>query len=155
MTHEETRRFIERSLELRESGGFALSAVIRREGGDLIGWAGLSIPFFLPEVLPAVEVGWRLGEQYRGRGFATEAGEAWVEHGFEHHALAEILSIYDPENIASGAVMRRLGFEVDHETVDPTRGARLHVMKLARTSWLESSSRRCIPWQGSRNRWRP
>ena len=148
-THDETQRFIDRSLELHESGSFALSAVALREGGDLIGWAGLSIPFFLPEVLPAVEVGWRLGEQYRRRGFATEAGEAWVQHGFERHALAEIVSIYDPENTASGAVMRRLGFEVGQETVHPTNGVRLHVMKLARSTWLDAARQARSRLQGS------
>jgi RimJ/RimL family protein N-acetyltransferase len=75
----------------------------------------LSIPTFLPEVLPAVEVGWRLGERHRGHGFATEAGRAWVRYGFEELRLESIVSIYEPENIASGAVMRRLGFTLERE----------------------------------------
>jgi RimJ/RimL family protein N-acetyltransferase len=59
-----------------------VSAVVVGDTGELAGWAGLSVPTFLPEVLPAIEVGWRLGVQFRGRGYATEAGSEWVRYGF-------------------------------------------------------------------------
>jgi RimJ/RimL family protein N-acetyltransferase len=98
----ETESFLQRQIERYRDPGKALSAVVIGETGDLAGWAGLSIPTFLPEILPAVEVGWRLGEQYRGRGVATEAGAAWVRHGFEELGLDAIVSIYLPENTASG-----------------------------------------------------
>jgi hypothetical protein len=38
------------------------------DGGTLIGYLGLSIPHWLAEVLPAVEVGWRLHPDHWGRG---------------------------------------------------------------------------------------
>ena len=44
------------------------------DDGALLGFAGLSIPFHFPAVLPAVEVGWRLRRDVWGRGYATEAG---------------------------------------------------------------------------------
>lgn len=31
------------------------------EAARFAGWVGLSVPKFLPEILPAVEIGWRLG----------------------------------------------------------------------------------------------
>ena len=43
-----------------ESDGFGIEALIDRATGAMIGWAGLAVPHFLPEILPAVEVGWRL-----------------------------------------------------------------------------------------------
>ncbi|MEO7573267.1 MAG: GNAT family N-acetyltransferase, partial [Acidimicrobiales bacterium] len=113
--------------------GMAVSAVVLRDSGDLAGWAGLSVPSFLPEILPAVEVGWRLGEQFWGHGYASEAGAAWVRHGFEELGLAEIVSIYEPDNTASGSVMRRLGFALDHITTHPTLGVPLHVMALTQS----------------------
>jgi len=134
-TDEETKVFLDRTIEAYEGVGFAVSGVVLRGRADLMGWAGLAIPSFLPEVLPAVEVGWRLGEQFRGRGYATEAGSAWVDHGFERRRLAEILSICEPANTASAAVMRRLGFGLGHETVHPRLGVDLHVMKLTRAAW--------------------
>lgn len=133
-TSEETADFIERTLSRYDDDGFALSAIVVRESGQLAGWAGLSVPWFLPEILPAVEVGWRLGETFRGLGFATEAGRAWVNFGFDERGLDEIVSIYEPENLASGAVMARLGFHLDLETVHPSRGHEIHVTKLTGTA---------------------
>lgn len=55
-----------------ESRGFGLFAVEIRATGELAGFTGLSVPAFLPEVPPAVEVGWRLGRAHWGQGLATE-----------------------------------------------------------------------------------
>ena len=136
-SRDETQAFLERTVQRYSDPGMAVSAVVLRSTGELAGWAGLSVPGFLPEILPAVEVGWRLGQQLWGQGYATEAGAAWVRYGFEELGLAEIVSIYEPDNIASGAVMRRLGFTLEHVTSHPTRGVPLHVMALAQSSWRE------------------
>jgi RimJ/RimL family protein N-acetyltransferase len=126
----ETESFLERTIERYDDPGVSVAAVVVADTGELAGWAGLSIPTFLPEILPAVEVGWRLGERHRGQGFATEAGRAWVHYGFKKLGLESIVSIYEPENIASGAVMQRLGFTLERETRHPTLGVRIHVMSL-------------------------
>ncbi|WP_237552257.1 GNAT family N-acetyltransferase [Streptomyces sp. SID5789] len=49
----------------------------------MAGFTGLSVPNYLPEVLPAVEVGWRLGRAHWGQGMATEAAAAALRFGFE------------------------------------------------------------------------
>jgi RimJ/RimL family protein N-acetyltransferase len=79
----ETRSFLERTIERYQDPGVSVSAIVVAESGELAGRAGLSVPTFLPEILPAVEVGWRFGERHRGPGFATEAGTAWARYGFE------------------------------------------------------------------------
>jgi RimJ/RimL family protein N-acetyltransferase len=135
-TNDETRAFLERTISHYEKERFAVCAVVLRDGGQLAGWAGLSVPLFLPEMLPAVEVGWRLGESFRGNGYATEAGTAWVDYGFQQGDLAEIFSIYEAQNAASGGVMKRLGFRLAYETVHPSLGVKLDVMKLTREDWL-------------------
>ena len=124
----ETEAFLERTLARYTDPGLGVCAVVVRDTGELAGWAGLAVPQFLPEILPAVEVGWRLGNQFWGRGYATEAGAEWVRHGFDVLALDEIVSIYEPDNVASGAVMKRLGFTLERDTVDPERGIPLRVM---------------------------
>lgn len=134
-TRDETESFLERTIERTRDPGIAVSAVVVADTGELAGWAGLSVPTFLPEILPAVEVGWRLGERHRGRGFATEAGRAWVRYGFEELRLESIVSICEPENSASRAVMRRLGFTLEREATHPTHGVRLHVTSLSRHAW--------------------
>lgn len=125
---EETEAFLERTLARYADPGIGVCALVVRDGGELAGWAGLAVPQFLPEILPAVEVGWRLGNQFWGRGYATEAGAEWVRYGFDVLDLDGIVSIYEPDNAASGAVMRRLGFAHARDTVDPERGIPLRVM---------------------------
>lgn len=134
----ETESFLERTLDHYQDPGVAVSAVVVADTGELAGWAGLSIPTFLPEILPAVEVGWRLGERQRGHGFATEAGRAWIRYGYEELGLESIVSISEPENTASVAVMRRLGFTLERETRHPTHRVHLHVMSLSRDAWCSA-----------------
>jgi RimJ/RimL family protein N-acetyltransferase len=82
-----------------------------------------------------VEVGWRVGERHRGRGDATEAGHEWIRYGFDELGLESIVSIYEPENVTSGAVMGRLGFTLAQETIHPTLRVGLHVMSLSKSAW--------------------
>ena len=134
----ETESFLQRVIAQYSDPGMGVSAVVVKDGALLAGWAGLSVPTFLPEILPAVEVGWRLGEQFRGRGYATEAGREWIRYGFEVLDLDEVVSIYEPENLASGAVMRRLGLTFARESVHPTSGVRVHVLSITKRAWAEA-----------------
>lgn len=127
-SRDETEAFLQRTMDRYDDPGLAVSAVVISSTDELAGWAGLSVPTFLPEILPAVEVGWRLGEQFRGQGYATEAGACWVSFGFEQLGLDRLVSIYEPANVASGAVMRRLGFALELETIHPVHAVPLHVM---------------------------
>jgi RimJ/RimL family protein N-acetyltransferase len=134
MSKDETARFLDRVRARYESDGFGIEALVERTTGTMIGWAGLAVPHFLPEVLPAVEVGWRLASAHRGRGLATEAGTAAVEFGFTQGGLTRLVSIYEPENVASGRVMGRLGFTPCLTTVGP-RGEEVVVTELTKESW--------------------
>jgi RimJ/RimL family protein N-acetyltransferase len=136
MSVEESAEFIRRVVARYDSDGFGIEALVDRASGTMIGWAGLAVPHFLPEILPAVEVGWRLAGSWRGRGLATEAGAAALEFGFTTGGLDRIVSIYEPENVASGRVMERLGFTHRLTTVGP-RGEEVVVMELVRERWQE------------------
>ena len=135
MTTEQTAGFLVRTIERYESDGVGIEAVIERESGALIGWAGLAVPHFLPEILPAVEVGWRLASAYRGRGLATEAGAAAVEWGFTEGGLSRLVSIFEPENVASGKVMEHLGFTRWMTTTGELHGEEIVVTELTIEQW--------------------
>jgi RimJ/RimL family protein N-acetyltransferase len=91
--------------------GFGLWAVEEQATpGELLGFCGLSVPMFLPEVLPCVEVGWRLARAAWGRGLATEAARAALAFGFgPEHGMREILAIVSPGNERSLRVAEKLG----------------------------------------------
>jgi RimJ/RimL family protein N-acetyltransferase len=136
MSREQTAGFLERVVGRYDSDGFGIEALLDRASGALIGWAGLAVPHFLPEVLPAVEVGWRLSSPWRGRGLATEAGAAALEFGFTTGGLDRIVSIYEPENAKSGQVMARLGFTLERTTTGD-RGEEIAVLELMKERWEE------------------
>jgi RimJ/RimL family protein N-acetyltransferase len=137
MPADETKEFLDRVLERYSADGFGLEAVVERASGSIIGWAGLAVPHFLPEILPAVEVGWRLAGPYRRQGLATEAGAAAVDWGFTEGGLDRIVSIYEPENTPSGRVMERLGFTYERTTAGTPRGETVCVMELTRQRWQD------------------
>ncbi|WP_458248190.1 GNAT family N-acetyltransferase [Streptomyces sp. MAI_2237] len=119
---------IEREWDAR---GFGLFAVEIRSTGELAGFTGLSVPDFMPELLPAVEVGWRLGRSHWGRGLATEAARAAVRFGFEELRLERIVSVAQVGNGASERIMAKLGMHIVQEAVDPGCGRRVRVFSLS------------------------
>ena len=113
-----------------EEHGFGLFAVERRDTGDLIGFTGLAIPTFLPEVMPTVEIGWRLGKSAWGQGFATEAAKASLAFGFQEAMVDRIVSIHQAGNDASGRIIQKLGMRLERETVDPTCNRQVRVFEV-------------------------
>lgn len=91
------------------SKGFGLWAVEERANGAFVGFAGLAVPWFLPAVLPAVEVGWRLARRAWGRGYATEMGATSLRHAFDELRLAEVIATIFPGNARSVRVAEKLG----------------------------------------------
>ncbi|WP_017612031.1 GNAT family N-acetyltransferase [Nocardiopsis salina] len=130
---QQTRRGIEAMEQEWDTQGFGLFAVEIRSTGELAGFTGLSVPHFMPEVLPAVEIGWRLGRSHWGQGLATEAAAAAVRFGFEGCGPDRIVSIVQPGNGASERIIAKLGMRLLRETVDPGCGRPVRVFELRRT----------------------
>jgi RimJ/RimL family protein N-acetyltransferase len=107
--------------------GFGLYAVEVKRSGAFAGFVGLAIPSFLPEVLPAVEVGWRLAREHWGNGYATEGARASLAHGFGELGLRQIISLIDPSNTASVRVAERLGMARGRDRTHPVTRVRLAV----------------------------
>jgi RimJ/RimL family protein N-acetyltransferase len=74
--------------------------------GRLIGGAG-----FYRRRSGAAELGFWLGREWWGMGYATEATRAVVRHGFEARRLPGFTSSHFVDNHASAGVLRKLGFE--------------------------------------------
>lgn len=117
--------------------GFGLFAVEFRETGELTGFAGLSIPKFLPEVLPAVGLGCRFDVKWWGRGIATESLVPCLRFGFVDRGLDRIVSINQVTNEASARILQKLGMHLDRETVHPTFGGGLRVYSMTREEFID------------------
>jgi RimJ/RimL family protein N-acetyltransferase len=131
LTREESDELLSRIERHWAEHGFGLWAAEER-GGELIGFAGLAVPSFLPSVLPAVEVGWRLTRSAWGRGLATEAGRASLAHAWDALGLRQVLSIIDPANAASMRVAQKLGMRRAADRLNPRTGRRVAVMEADR-----------------------
>lgn len=85
--------------------GYGQWAMEERDGGELVGRAGL----YFPADWPGLEVGWLVRRDRWGRGYATEAGAAAVRFAFEQVGADHVLSLIAPENVASRRVAEKLG----------------------------------------------
>ncbi len=111
----------------RERDGFGLFATELLASRQFIGFVGLSVPDFLPEVMPAVEIGWRLQRDAWRKGLATEGAQAALRYGFDKSGLDRLVSIIQVGHGASERIASRLGMSLSRETVDPACGRRVSV----------------------------
>lgn len=127
-----------------EEFGFGLWAVEHAATGDFMGFTGLSVPKLDAHFTPAVEVGWRLGKEHWGNGYATEAARAALDFGFSDARLDEIVAFTVPANVRSISVMERLGMTYDpaddfeHPFLSDDSHLRRHVLyRISLDRWTE------------------
>ncbi len=113
--------------------GYGMWAVERKSDRALLGRVGLHFP----EGWPGLEVGWTLGKEHWGQGFATEAARAAMDYGFLTQNVERLLSVIDVDNLASQAVARRLG-ETRGEQREIAQGGKtfqVDVWSISRDEW--------------------
>lgn len=124
--------------------GFGFAALEIRSTGECIGFCGLHADGVVPTLPPGtVEIGWRLAPAHWGKGYVTEAAEAWLAAGFGAMGLGEIVSFAVWNNRRSIAVMERLGMrrdpsgDFDHPRVPRTHPhLQRHVLyRLTKEDW--------------------
>ena len=80
-----------------------------------------------------VEVGYRLARASWGRGIATEAAAALIDHAFTRLALPRVVAVVYPDNHLSRRVLGKLGFT--HDGPRQYRGARIEHFVLPADAW--------------------
>lgn len=133
-SRQECAEAIERFERRWQDEGIGLFAVDLLETDALIGFAGFLTPDFLPEVMPATEIGWRLARNCWGRGLATEAARAALDFGMTQGGLQRVISVHQVGNEASGRVMQKIGMRLYRETVEPDSGRAVRVYEIERTA---------------------
>ncbi len=106
-------------------------------GGTLVGSIGLH----RDEANAQAELGYWLGLQHWGKGYATEAGRAVIRRGFLDLGLRRIWASHLGRNPASGHVLEKLGMR--HEGT-----LRRHVLRFGVPEDL-------VHWGLLREEWRP
>lgn len=143
LTMEQVNDFIPAVNNHQDKHGYTLWAVELKETSELMGFIGLNYTDWESHFTPAVEVGWRLGSQFWGKGFATEGAKASLEYGFKQCGLKEIVSFTVPANTRSVRVMEKIGLKRDlngefaHPKVDDASPLKRHVLyRLTREDYL-------------------
>jgi RimJ/RimL family protein N-acetyltransferase len=106
------RAFVQERMRHEYPEGMGYWAVAGPEG--FVGWV-LLMPLDLHG--PEIEIGWRLVRSVWRRGFATEAAQPVLDHAWRTLRLQQVIADIDPENVASIAVARKLGFTVAGPTM--------------------------------------
>ncbi|KUL31982.1 acetyltransferase [Actinoplanes awajinensis subsp. mycoplanecinus] len=75
------------------------------------------------------EIGYLVHPEFWGRGVATSAARELLTLGFTEHGLHRIFATCDPRNVASAAVLRRLGMRYE---------GRMRETHLIRDGWRDS-----------------
>ncbi len=117
----ESESLIKFVIQQYNDNGLGRLAVIEKESGLLIGWSGLKLQKEpINNHTNHYDLGYRFLPEYWGKGYATEAGKASLDFGF-NELKAEIIYAYaHSENESSNWVLeQKLGFTKTEEFEEP------------------------------------
>ncbi|MFT5920228.1 MAG: ribosomal-protein-alanine N-acetyltransferase [Granulosicoccus sp.] len=109
---EATREFV-KNYDAFEKEGMGRWVCILKETGENIGWCGLR-----RKPVGYVDLGYRFHRKHWNKGFATEAGKACLEFGFNQLGLEKIVAHAMIKNEASSRVMQKLGMRFVGEGIN-------------------------------------
>jgi RimJ/RimL family protein N-acetyltransferase len=115
--------------------GFGFWALEEKSTGAFLGFTGLLNTSFPAPFTPCVEIGWRLAPHCWGKGYATEAARASLDHGFR--------------TLRSRRVMERIGMhhdpdgDFDHPNIPAGNPLRRHVLyRISAAEYAQSEQKR-------------
>ena len=85
--------------------GYAMFSVIEKSTGRWIGRLG---PWY-PEGWPGTEVGWAIGREHWGKGYAPEGSAASIDWAFDNLGWSDVVHSIAPDNLPSIRVAEKLG----------------------------------------------
>ncbi|MBL9117637.1 MAG: GNAT family N-acetyltransferase [Verrucomicrobiaceae bacterium] len=109
-----TREWVNWNRRSYETRGHGLWALIQRSTGEVIGDCGL----VSQEVdgSPEIEVGYHVRRDLWGKGLATEAAQACIDHGLTGFSFRRFVSLIHPQNVPSRRVAAKIGMTLRRET---------------------------------------
>lgn len=106
--------------ELRMQGVGCLAVELKKTS-ELIGCCGLEFALHKGKTYstPEIEIYYRLGRDYWGSGYASEAAQETLRHAFDDLRLPRVLAHSSAENVGSHTVMRRIGMTIEPHPLNP------------------------------------
>ena len=134
LNREQSDAAVNAQIALIEREEPAFWAIERLSDQRFMGFVGVKKINFDAHFTPGYEIGWRLGEDYWGEGYATEGAKAALRYSFSNWPMERIYSFTVPANIRSQAVMRKIGMsrvdngDFEHPNLSLENPLRRHVL---------------------------
>ena len=122
-TVEDAKETIEFLMSVYESGEGPLVYPVLLKNGTNIGYVQL-VP-----IEEGFEVGYHIGKEYTGNGYATEALKAFLDEIMSKKKLDTVYGICLSENIASKKVLGKSGFVKEYEGMGQYQGESRSIAK--------------------------
>jgi [ribosomal protein S5]-alanine N-acetyltransferase len=117
-------RIVDLELDPEAEPWLGRAIVLREPGGTdrFVGTVGFHSP---PDAEGRVEVGYRVEPPYRRQGVASEVVRALFDWAAREHGIDRFRASVSPDNVASLAVISRLGFHQTGVQIDDVDGEEL------------------------------
>ena len=89
-------------------------AITKKDSGELVGAIGLSNN----QTFTNGEIGYWIGEEFWGNGYATEAAKAILKFAFEEKQYHKVFARSFRSNPASGSVLQKVGMKQEGVLID-------------------------------------
>jgi RimJ/RimL family protein N-acetyltransferase len=120
-TDQQIDDFLARQARQLAEHDLCMGAVVEKASGNIVGIAGTQ-PLGTTGDL---EIGWIFSRSVWGRGYATEAGRAAMQHVLETLARPRVVAIIDPDNEPSKRVAARLDMQFEARYTGAQLGHRM------------------------------
>jgi RimJ/RimL family protein N-acetyltransferase len=99
--------------------GCGLWEMADKDSGECLGWIlvreyGIGTDYHTTDIM---ELGWRLKRDYWGQGLTTEAARVIMNEVAELPGITRFCALADADNLASIAVMKKLGMQYVDERI--------------------------------------
>jgi len=118
-SNEQVHIYLENIIHQYNQNGIGRWAVVEKETGIFVGWAGLKFTDTLTNgYTNFYDIGYRLKPEFWGKGYATETTEAWIDYAKNNLNLKELFAITHIDNGASQNVLQKCGFKRKNTFID-------------------------------------
>jgi RimJ/RimL family protein N-acetyltransferase len=118
LSNQQVNERLLKEIDTQNQHGIQYWPIFIKETHAHVGCAGLR-PYDLPKKI--LEIGFHIRPEYWRQGYAAEAALCVMDYAFNNLQATALFAGHNPENIASKAILARLGFKYTHdEYYEPT-----------------------------------
>ena len=106
--------------------GIGIWTLVLKETNEVIGRAGITVK----DGYDAPEIGYVLGKEYRGKGYASEACKGIIDYISYNYSFEKIQALSIKENLASSKLLIGLGFKYECDVKENSKVYQKYTIKI-------------------------